>query len=76
MILREHLLTIDLMTGDLKTVRAGYYGYVMHEIPDMLEWWHTLIGCDDMILVQYHARACMFVIFFDGYNIRMVADVK
>jgi hypothetical protein len=48
----------------------------MHEIPDMFERWHTLFRCDDVILVQYHAGAYVFVILLDGYSIWILADVK
>jgi len=54
MILREHLLNVDWLTGDAKTVRTGY-DHVIHKIPDMLERRNTLIGCDNVILVQYGA---------------------
>jgi len=76
MILREHLLTIDLLIGNPKTVCARHYDHITHEIPDMLEWWNTPIGRDNVILVQYDAGAYMFAILPDGYSVRMLADVK
>jgi len=76
MILREHLLTVDLLIGDSKTVRARHYDHVMHEIPDMLEWWNTSVGRDNVILVEYDAGAYMSAVAPDGYSVRMLADVK
>jgi len=76
MILREHLLTVDSLTGNPKTVRTGYYDHVMHEIPGMLERWNTPIGCDDVVFVQYDAGAYVSAISSDGYSVRMLTDVK